>query len=106
MTDIYKSCKIEYNYYFGINKEKEPNLYAILRNVREIENITSSILIVKYSIINNIVKQNVDIVCSKNKKYSICQDYSYNFWFLEQYHMWQFTKDLEEQIIADIKTEL
>lgn len=105
MTDLYKSCKIEYNYYFGINKEKEPNLYDILRNVREIRNMTS-ITNIKYRIINNIVKQNVDVVCSKNKKYSICRDYSYKFWFLEQYHMWQFTKDLEEQIIADIKAEM
>jgi len=105
MTDLYKSCKIEYNYYFGINKEKEPTLYDILRNVREIRNM-ASITNIKYRIINNIVKQNVDIVCSKNKKYSICQDYSYKFWFLEQYHMWQFTKDLEEQIIADIKSEI
>lgn len=106
MTDIYKSIQIEYNYYFGINKEKEPNLYDILRNVREIKNATSTISNVKYRNMNNIVKQNVDIVCSKNKKYSICQDYAYKFWFLEQYHMWQFTKYLEDQIIADIKSEI
>lgn len=61
---------------------------------------------VKYRNMNNIVKQNVDIVCSKNKKYSICQDYSYKFWFLQPYHIWQYPKDLEDQIIADIKAEM